>query len=54
MWGLDADEVIFGLYSIPYQPATVLIGADGQEFDRWLGARPEEEMREAIEALLAG
>ncbi|HUO46109.1 MAG TPA: hypothetical protein VM470_04695 [Acidimicrobiia bacterium] len=53
MWGLDASEEIFALYGIPYQPATVLISADGEAVDRWSGARGEEEMRAAIESLIA-
>ncbi|MGH8923504.1 MAG: TlpA family protein disulfide reductase [Acidimicrobiia bacterium] len=52
VWGLDTEEEIFALYGIPYQPATVLIGADKTIFDRWAGARTEEETRAAIEALL--
>ena len=53
LWGLDEAEEIFALYGVPYQPATVLITADGSIFERWSGAREEAEMREAIEALLA-
>jgi hypothetical protein len=51
-WGLDEDESIFSAYGIPYQPATVLISVEGQVVDSWAGARPESEMREAIESLI--
>jgi hypothetical protein len=51
-WGLDEGEGIFEMYGVPYQPATVLIGADGTIVESWLGARDESAMREAIEALL--
>lgn len=52
-WGLDEAEDVFGLFSIPYQPASVLITSDQRIFDRWPGARSEGEMREAIEGLIA-
>lgn len=52
MWGLDADQVVFAAYQVPYQPVTVLITHDRVIFDSWLGARAEEEMRQAIETLL--
>ncbi len=51
-WGLDESQDIFELYGIPYQPATVLVGADGTIVESWLGARDEAAMRESIEALL--
>lgn len=50
-WGLD--ESIFGLYGVPYQPVTFLIGADKTIVDTWPGLRGEEELRAAIEHLLA-
>lgn len=53
-WGLDESEEVFSLYGVPYQPATVLIGADGTIVESWLGARSEQQMRESIEALIAG
>lgn len=53
-WGLDESEEVFSLYGVPYQPATVLIAADGTIVESWLGARGEEQMRESIEALIAG
>ncbi|HEX6947177.1 MAG TPA: TlpA disulfide reductase family protein [Acidimicrobiia bacterium] len=51
-WGLDNEEVIFGLYGVPYQPVTILVAADGTVFDQWAGVRKPEEIRDAIEALL--
>ncbi len=51
-WGLDDSEGIFQAYGVPYQPATVLIGADGTIVESWLGARDEASMRQSIEALL--
>lgn len=51
-WGLDESEGIFQAYGVPYQPATVLIGADGTVVESWLGARGEDAMRQSIEALL--
>ncbi|CAN5897391.1 hypothetical protein BH23ACT5_BH23ACT5_15830 [soil metagenome] len=53
-WGLDADEVIFAAYGIPYQPATVLISAEGAIVETWAGARSEEVIRSSIEALIGG
>lgn len=52
-WGLDEDEEIFALYGIPYQPVTVLIAADQTVVEAWDGLRPEEEIRAAIEDLIA-
>jgi hypothetical protein len=52
-WGLDETEEVFSLYSIPYQPASVLITGGKTIFERWPGARSEAEMRAAIEGLLA-
>jgi len=51
-WGLDAGEEVFSAYAVPYQPVTVLIGADDTIVERWNGARSEEELRARIEALL--
>lgn len=52
-WGLDESEEIFAAYGVPYQPVTVLIGADGSIVESWPGARAEEAMRASIEALLS-
>lgn len=54
LWGLDADEEVFAAYGIPYQPATILISAEGEIVDRWAGARSESEMRAALMELLEG
>jgi thiol-disulfide isomerase/thioredoxin len=53
MWGLDPDEIIFELYGIPYQPVTVLIGADQTVVEAWAGVRPESEIRAALDRLVA-
>jgi hypothetical protein len=52
-WGLDAGEEIFAMYEIPYQPVTVLITADKEVVERWLGLRDEGEIRAALERLSA-
>lgn len=52
-WGLDEDEAIFAAYGIPYQPATVLVSAEGNQVGGWVGGRSKDEMRQAIEGLLA-
>jgi thioredoxin-like negative regulator of GroEL len=51
-WGLDADETIFALYGVPYQPVTVLIAADQTVVDSWPGIRSEDEIREALDNLI--
>lgn len=51
-WGLDNEEVIFGLYGVPYQPVTVLIAADGTVFDQWAGVRGAEDIIGALDELL--
>lgn len=51
-WGLDAEQAIFALYGVPYQPVTVLIAADQTVVDSWPGIRSEEEIREALENLI--
>ena len=53
MWGLDGDEVIFGLYGVPYQPVTVLIAHDDTVVEAWPGIRGEDEIRAALDALIA-
>ncbi|MGA7228033.1 MAG: hypothetical protein WBZ40_10250 [Acidimicrobiia bacterium] len=52
-WGLDQSEEIFARYGVPYQPVTVLIGADDTVVESWPGLRDEAEIREAIEDLIA-
>lgn len=51
-WGLDNEEVIFGLYGVPYQPVTVVIAADGTVFDQWAGVRKPEEIRRTLDEVL--
>jgi len=53
MWGLDDDEDIFDAYGIPYQPVTVLIAADHTVVEAWDGLRAEQEIRAALDALIA-
>jgi len=53
MWGLDEQEEIFSLYGIPYQPVTVLIAGDGSVVESWDGLRPEDEIRGALDNLIA-
>jgi thiol-disulfide isomerase/thioredoxin len=52
-WGLDADEEIFDLYAVPYQPVTFLIAADDTIVDSWPGVRGPEAIRTAIEGLIS-
>ncbi|MGH8873914.1 MAG: TlpA family protein disulfide reductase [Acidimicrobiia bacterium] len=52
-WGLDKDEDIFSAYGVPYQPVTVLIAADQTVMESWPGVRSEEEIRAALDRLLA-
>lgn len=52
-WGLDADEEIFGLYGVPYQPVTMLITHDDIVKTGWPGIKSEDELRAEIEALIA-
>jgi peroxiredoxin len=53
MWGLDAEEEIFALYGVPYQPVTVLIAADRTVVEAWDGVRSEADLREALDRLIA-
>ena len=53
LWGLDEEEEIFSLYGVPYQPVTVLIAGDGTVVESWDGLRPEEEIRGALDDLIA-
>ena len=52
-WGLDENEEIFELYGIPYQPVTVLVAADGTVVEAWDGLRAEDEIRAALDELVA-
>lgn len=53
MWGLDAEQEVFGLYGVPYQPVTVLIAGDKTVVESWDGLRADEEIRESLERLIA-
>lgn len=53
MWGLDAEEEIFRSYGVPYQPVTVLIASDQTVVEAWDGLRPEDEIRAALDNLIA-
>lgn len=52
-WGLDQREEIFALYGVPYQPVTVLIGADDTVVESWAGPRAESEIRSALDHLIS-
>lgn len=53
MWGLDETQGVFELYGVPYQPVTVLIAHDDTVVEAWPGVRSEEEIRQAIESVIA-
>jgi thioredoxin-like negative regulator of GroEL len=53
-WGLDADETVFAAFGVPYQPVTVMIGADKTIVDAWPGALSEDEIRAKLDALVSG
>lgn len=53
MWGLDEDVDVFDKYGVPYQPVTVLIAADKTVVESWDGLRSEEEIRAALDDLIA-
>ncbi len=50
-WGLD--DSIWELYGIPGQPASVLITGNDIVVDGWFGALPEDEIRAALDQLVA-
>ena len=52
-WGLDEQEKIFELYGVPYQPVTILIASDRTVVEAWAGLRSEDELRAAIDDLIA-
>lgn len=52
-WGLDAEEVIFGAYGVPYQPVTVLISAGKRVVGGWPGLQDEAAIRAALDMLIA-
>jgi thiol-disulfide isomerase/thioredoxin len=51
-WGLDNEEIIFGLYGVPYQPVTILIASDQTVVEQWAGVRKPDEIRDSIERLI--
>jgi hypothetical protein len=53
MWGLDAEEAIFAAYGVPYQPVTVLISAGKVAVGGWAGLQDEENIRAALDMLVA-
>jgi hypothetical protein len=52
-WGLDAEEAVFAAYGVPYQPVTVMIGADKTIVDAWPGALSEDEIRAKLDTLVS-
>ena len=52
-WGMDNEEVIFGLYGVPYQPVTVLIATDRTVVEAWPGVRSESQIRSSLDDLIA-
>lgn len=52
-WGLDVEIEIFELYGVPYQPVTVLIAGDKTVVEAWDGLRAEDEIRAALDNLIA-
>ena len=51
LWGYSDD--LWALFGIPGQPVSVLITSDGFEVDRWFGAASEDELRAALDQLVA-
>jgi len=51
-WGLDAEELVRGIYGISGQPWTVLVSSSGQEVERWAGARGADEIKASLDALI--
>ena len=50
-WGYD--DSIWDLYGIPGQPASVLVTGGDVIVDRWFGAAGEEQLRAALDRLVA-
>ena len=50
LWGYS-DE-IWDLYSVPYQPVSILISSDDVIVGRWLGRATETDLREALDRLV--
>ncbi len=51
LWGYS--EEVWGAYLIRYQPVSVLISSDKVIVDQWFGAAGEDELRAALDRLLA-
>ena len=51
-WLLDEDDSIFAAFEVTYQPVGVFV-VNGVEVNRWFGAIPEQELRQAITAATA-
>jgi hypothetical protein len=51
LWGYSDD--LWVLYNIPYQPVSVLISSDNVIVDRWFGAVGEDDIRAALDRLVA-
>ena len=51
-WGLDEDQLVWDLYGVPGQPATVLI-AQGVVVDMWFGVNDAEFLRERLDRLVS-
>jgi thiol-disulfide isomerase/thioredoxin len=49
----DPTGVVAHRFGVPYLPATILVGADGQMRVRLVGAQTESALREHLEELLA-
>lgn len=49
LWGYS-DE-LWDLYSVPYQPVSVLISSDDVVVDRWFGPAGEKDLRAALDRL---
>lgn len=52
LWGLDESEDVFRAFEVPYQPVTVLV-ARGTIVERWPGLRSPDELRAALDNLVA-
>ena len=53
LWGLDETQEIFSAYGIGGQPIGAMVAADGSLVVTWPGARSADEIREALDTLLA-
>ena len=53
VWGLDAEQNVFGAFGITYQPVTILVTRDGLVKAQWPGLAPEAEIRAQLDELIA-